>query len=430
MRRLAAVVVLSLLCCSCAVMSERNRRLMNYCSRHLMPESTTAQVLTAPVVLPTCLLAGMLDTVVVHPLHVVDDAWYDTRAALWEPTGRGFVTECAVLPVRTLLTPIKFGLQFAARSAFIAKPWPATPAELRRWLLSTDAATRMWALEDFSIETYQGEDVGPVSDVLVEACKAYAGDTGFCVAAIQRIPGPLTSAAADYLVERSLTGRGEVCAVAIWRLMTDTVYWPAGAGGEAEQAEAIKAATNRMAQLYDNLVQAGHREAEVYTASLVARRLWLPGPQALALYILRSLERRQWPDYAAAVAFNMQTTLLDNTDMAKIDAVAREWPALELSRGWVRAVQEAVQRRQKPDQQQLNPEMLTELLRAASAQLRDEQPMSAAELRDRAERLVHIKSLLRADQTAERLLKGPQRDLDLFLGQPLDLLKKKGEGEP
>lgn len=427
MKRLAAVLVLSLLCCSCAVMNERNRRLMNYCSELLVPEGTAAQVLTAPVVLPTCLLAGVLDAIIVHPLHVLDDAWFDTRAALWEPTDRGFVTECAILPVRSLLTPIKFGLQFAARSMFQARPWPATPAQLRRWLMSPNPRTRMWALEDFSIETYRGADVAPVLDVLVEACKTHAADTAFCVAAIQRFPGPLTETAAQYLTEKSRAGRGEVCAVAIWRLMTDTAYWPAGAGTNEEQAESIRTATNRMARVYDDLVKAGHREAEVYVLSLVARRLWLPGPQALAFHALRSLERRQWPDYAAAVAFHIQATLLDNTDLAKIDAVAHEWPALDLGRDWVRAVQEAIQQRQKPDATPPDRAALIELQKRTAAQLRDTLAASAADIRDRTEQLIRIKTLLHADQTAERLLKGPKSDLDLFLGQPLDLLKKKGE---
>jgi len=427
MKRLVALVALSLSCASCAVMNARNRPLMNYCSEHLVPDNTALHLLAAPVVYPACLLAGVADAVVAHPISVLDDAWNDTEAALWQPTDRGFVTECALIPIRAALTPIKYALQFGARATLDMPHWPPPADELEGRLLAKNRKERFWVLSDLRPDTYRGDDVAPATDAMVKACNTHADDPVFCVAVIQRLPGPLSAAAVAYLGERARTGRGEVCAVSIWRLMMDSIHWRKEDGGDEARDRHMKTATNRMAQLYDDLARAGHHEAELYVALLAGQRLWLEGPQALALYVLRSLEKRHWPDYAARIAFQIQTVLIDRTDVARIDALALEWPVLQLSRTWLKAVEEAFRRRQTPDAPPLNRAALTAVLKRASAELRDAGPEDCAMLRDRSKRLVELKTLISADELVERLLKGPKADLALFLGHPLDLLRKKGE---
>ncbi|MBU0755591.1 MAG: hypothetical protein KJ645_10665, partial [Planctomycetes bacterium] len=60
------------------------------------------------------------DVVVVHPASVVGDAWEDTADLLWDDLDwhRQYVTECAALPWRSVMTPVVFAGDFLGRSLF------------------------------------------------------------------------------------------------------------------------------------------------------------------------------------------------------------------------------------------------------------------------------------------------------------------------
>ena len=117
--------------------------------------------------------------------------------------------------------------------------------------------------------------------------------------------------------------------------------------------------------------------------------------------------------------------LFRNTNVARIDAVEYEWRALRLKWGWLAAVREAIQR-QEAGKGSLKT-ALTRKQNEIAAKLREANSGQAAELYYLAEVLVHVKTLLDAEEMAERLLKGPRADLELFMGSPLELLKKKGK---
>jgi len=421
MRRTLLVAALGLLCSSCAFMNRRNLPVMNFCRERLVPENRTARLALAPVTLPLCAAAGVLDAALVHPASVVGDAWLDTEQLLWRSSGRGYVTECALFPVRAGLTPAVWLIQFASRAVFDRPPYPPSPGRLRERLLSKNRQRRMWTIMPLARWSYEGEAVAPATEAMLEACRVYAKDVDFCAEVIRRLPRPLTENAAKYLMTQARAGRGYLCQVSIWRLFVECLSPPQGKGGGQAQAEQD---INRLAGLYEELVKAGHHEAEVYIADLTARKASVPAAWALALYITRSLARRGWPDYSEAAAFRIQMQLFRNTNIARIDAVTYEWRALRLKWGWLAAVRDAI-RRQAAGKGSLKA-ALTRKQNEIASRLREARSDQAAQLFYLAEVLVHVKTLLDAEEMAERLLKGPRADLELFTGSPLELLKKKG----
>jgi len=431
MKRLLLIGCAALVCCSCAFTNPRNRPLMNWCERHLVPESTAGKAVTAPVVLPVCLAAGVLDTVVVHPVMVADQAWYDTDSVLWGPTGRGYVTECALLPLRAAFTAPLWALDFTGRVLFDVPRWPPSPERLGRQLRDGGPEARLLAAKGIHWQSYQGKDAEAATDVMLDACRAHAADVPFCEAVIERLPCPLTDRAQAYLAGVAGGQNGRLAAMALKRLFLDTrpaasYSGPAGREADAAEAAQIARAADRLARVYDDLVKTGNHEAEVCLAYLVGMNCRWPGPQALGLYIVRSLAQRGWPDYAEGVSFLIQKQALFYSQTAWIDAVAYEWRALRVNAGWIRAADEAVARRRAG-----GPARTEELLRQQDeilGQLRGARPGEAVKLRQLSEQLVHIKTIIDAEEVAGRLLTGPDGDLKLFTSQdPFEVLSAKGK---
>jgi hypothetical protein len=444
-KRLLLVAVLPLLCASCAFMNPRNRRLMNATEGALVPESTAWKVVTAPVVLPACLAAGVLDTVVVHPATTLDDAWYDTGAMLWQPTSRGFVTESALLPFRAAATPPLWALRFASRALLDIPPWPPSPARLERLLLKQSPEDRLDTMQQLSRWTYTGEDLEPATQVMLRACRRHAEETAFCEATLLRLPRPLTPDARAYLATQTQTGAGRVCAAAIERLFIDSLYTPRSDEEKAKATTHRQEIVEALARVYDGLVKGGHREAEVYLIGMTGYNIRPPrgssnnpmaeepsGPMALGLHIAHSLAQRSNPDYAAAVAFLMRGRLLHYMHAARIDAMMHEWRPLTLLPGWPMMVARAIQQQQqeqqsgRPEAFQVRITALLEKQRALGEELRTSEPSEALKRVYRSHELAAVATALDAERMARRLLEGPKRDLELFMGDPLDLLRQRG----
>jgi hypothetical protein len=442
-KRLALIALLPLLCASCAFMNPRNRRLMNFCEKHLIPESTTGRVLTAPVVLPVCLVAGVVDTVLIHPATTIDDAWYDTDAALWQPTKRGFVTESALLPFRSVATPPIWALGFLSRSVFDVRPWPPSPKQLRGLLLDDDPDARLAAVKELNRWTYKGKDIAPATQAILLACRRYHRDSVFRSAAMLRLPRPLTADAREYLAQQAQSGAGRTCAAAIERLFVDCLYTPRTSAEKLGAAKQVNDTVQALIQVHAGLVKNDHREAELYLMGITAynvrprvvnrggRRSYTPGPEGpkvLALYIARSLAGRNDPDYAAAAAFLTQTRLLQYTHAARIDAVSYEWRALTHLPTWPMMAAKAIQRQLEERDPLLSAQRIAALLakqKELEKGLGSVDPSMAGLRLPQARQLAMIRTALDAEQIAQRLIKGPKRDLNLFKGDPLKLLRQR-----
>lgn len=424
MRRLAFIAALALSCSSCAFMNRRNRPLLNLCEKHMVPEDTSAKVVMAPVLVPMFLAASLVDAVLVHPVAIADDAWFQTQAAVWQPAGRGYVTECALLPFRAAATPPVWLLSATGRALFDIPRWPPSPAGLEKELLGDDAEIRLIVVRELHRRSYRGEDIAPATRAMIEACKAHPQDMEFCEATIARLPHPLTDEALAYLSGLAGTGRGRRCAAAISRLFFGMAHRPPPNEQGAPDADR---ALGALAKVYDSLAAAGHHEAEVYIAVLAGFNSRRARARALALYITRSLARRNWPDYAEAAAFLLQSRLLRYSKAAQIEAIDYEWRALRVSSHWPQVVAQAIRRQQAGTGTGSRRAHLVRQQNVISAQLRNPRPGQAKEFLQLTESLVDIKTMLDAEELAERLIKGPRENLELFLGDPVELLKKKGK---
>ncbi|MFA5058963.1 MAG: hypothetical protein WC485_12680 [Opitutaceae bacterium] len=418
------VAALGLLCASCAFQNPLNRPLMNYCTRQLVPDSTTGKILAAPLYGPACLAAGVADTVVVHPILAAGDAWRDTEVMLWRPTGRGYVTECAILPVRAVLTVPIGAVIFASRAVFDIPAWPPSPERLEEQLLNENPAMRRAAIEALRSTAYSGADAAPAAKAMVKACRAWPDDVEFCEAVIQRLPDPLTESSRAYLAGLAKTGAGRLCLDAIFRLFLDALYQP-GPKPDAAQIAHMEQAADCLAQLYDDLAAAGHKEAELSVAFFAGNFADRPGPQAVGLYIERSLAQRGWPVYAENVSFLLQTRLLGYADAARIDGARDNWRALRVDRAiWQYAVKQA-QGRLKAGQ----PSRLEEFARAETQLLAELEKARTGRAAERAG-LLHSLDQLRtqrdAEELAARVMAGSEADQKLFFEHPVGLLQKKG----
>ncbi len=422
MKRILIITALVLSCSSCAFMNRRNRPAMNFCSERLIPEHTAAKAATAVLWAPACLVAGAADAVLLHPVSVMDDAWFQTQSLVWQPTNRGYVTECAVFPLRVAATPPLWALDFARRAVFDVPHWPPAPHRLERLLLEESPSVRLLVLRDLTPKSYTGDDAVAATTAIIKACKAHAKNLTFCETAIARMPAPLTDEALAYLTELGRTGRGRRCAAALWQLFMGCTY---RARDDADAARVDKT-LETLSGVYDDLVQNGHREAELFIAGRAgyyASRSWRV--RAFALHVARSLARRNWPDYAERSAFTVQAALLDSSDAARFEAMEHEWRALRVRLKWPSAVKDAVKRLQSAQGAGSLRAILIRQQNALSEQLRAT-GIGAKERLQLNEGLVDIKTALDAEEIAERLVANPD-NLRLFLGDPLKLLVEKGE---
>lgn len=104
----------------CAFLNRNNTPTFNLVEKHLWPESKGAREAAFPFIFPIGFIAVMADAFIVHPATVIDDAAADTLNALWDDLDfdEKYMTEMAVLPWRTVSTPIVFVACFMGRSAF------------------------------------------------------------------------------------------------------------------------------------------------------------------------------------------------------------------------------------------------------------------------------------------------------------------------
>lgn len=118
--RLLVLCGLLVLVSGCAFMNRENTVLMNQVEERLWPEDTLMQVVAFPVVFPLGFVAVLIDISVVHPASVVGDAWDETSDVLWDELDwdTQYVTECAALPWRALMTPLFFAGDFFVRALF------------------------------------------------------------------------------------------------------------------------------------------------------------------------------------------------------------------------------------------------------------------------------------------------------------------------
>jgi hypothetical protein len=125
----------------CAFTNRDNTPLLNQVENHLWPDETALRVAVFPVVFPAGLAAILIDAFVVHPATVIGDATKDTGDVLWSgwEWQDHYITECATLPWRAVLTPLVFSGDFLTRAMFDV---PRRDAEEREEIPREEEADR------------------------------------------------------------------------------------------------------------------------------------------------------------------------------------------------------------------------------------------------------------------------------------------------
>lgn len=120
LKNAAAVIILGLLLQGCAFLNRDNTPLLNGVEKHLVPEKTWQKAVAFPLIFPVGICAITLDAFIVHPISVADEAYDDTMDTLWKRLNwkDEYMTECFLLPWRTISTPIVFTGDFLGRAMF------------------------------------------------------------------------------------------------------------------------------------------------------------------------------------------------------------------------------------------------------------------------------------------------------------------------
>ena len=123
------VIIKQLICLTCivmlggcAIMKQDNRILLNALDNAVndsfVTASTTSKIVSAPVIAPAAIGAGILDMTVITPSRAVAPAVDDTNDILWKnPQGSDIRQAMLFLP-KTVATPIVFLGSWTARSLF------------------------------------------------------------------------------------------------------------------------------------------------------------------------------------------------------------------------------------------------------------------------------------------------------------------------
>ncbi len=127
-RTTALLLALLVATTGCAWTNRDNRPVWNAMEEHLVPEGDVAFVAALPLTIPGGIVAFVLDTFIVHPAMVVDDAAADA-GDLWEDIewAEHYYTELASVPFRAAFTPLVFVVTFLGRSAFDIPPHDDEP---------------------------------------------------------------------------------------------------------------------------------------------------------------------------------------------------------------------------------------------------------------------------------------------------------------
>jgi hypothetical protein len=150
MRTRSLFLPVLLLLAACAWTRRENRPVWSAFEANLVPESPALFTATLPATVVLGTGAILVDTLVAHPLQVVDEAW-DDSAGLWRNLDleQAYYTEAAFMPFRAVATPIVFVGSFLGRSMFDFRAREEVDAERAPRAASEHRATKRW-LEDIA----------------------------------------------------------------------------------------------------------------------------------------------------------------------------------------------------------------------------------------------------------------------------------------
>lgn len=103
---------------NCAAFNRKNTPLIRAVETNLIPEKYPAKAILAPIYIPLGVVGGILDVFVIHPALQIKPALLETKKTLWSIQFNGYFTEMGSLPIRLILSPAYFSLDFLMKSTF------------------------------------------------------------------------------------------------------------------------------------------------------------------------------------------------------------------------------------------------------------------------------------------------------------------------
>lgn len=103
-------------------MKKDNRVLLNAMDESLagsfVTDSTTSKIISAPIIAPAAICAGVIDAVIITPARAIGPAMKDTGEYLWENQSGSDIRKAMLFLPKTIATPIVFLGSWTVRSIF------------------------------------------------------------------------------------------------------------------------------------------------------------------------------------------------------------------------------------------------------------------------------------------------------------------------
>lgn len=122
LRRLGVVVSACVLAPACTIVRPDSRRTLDVLDHNLTPASSTARALLLPVAVPVGIGGILTDTLLVNPIHAIDDAWLDMVDVLWTSDDETPLRRALFVPLAALATPVVFAGDWLGRCVLPLPP--------------------------------------------------------------------------------------------------------------------------------------------------------------------------------------------------------------------------------------------------------------------------------------------------------------------
>jgi len=107
---------------ACTCVRRDSRRTLDLLDTNLTPASSAWRAVLLPVAIPVGCSALLADSIVVNPIHAIDDAWGDTVELLWTWREESTLRRVLFTPLAALGTPIVFACDWLGRSCLPLSP--------------------------------------------------------------------------------------------------------------------------------------------------------------------------------------------------------------------------------------------------------------------------------------------------------------------
>lgn len=105
----------------CAVSNVNHLATTNWVDRKITPDNHSARWALIPVYIPVTFITLIIDNFIIAPLVHIPSAFDDT-GDFWQSDMDGYYANMGVMPIKLILTPVVFTLDWLGRTVYAAAP--------------------------------------------------------------------------------------------------------------------------------------------------------------------------------------------------------------------------------------------------------------------------------------------------------------------